>query len=429
MRRIVFSALFAGLLGCLAVLALAGKGRPPNIILISLDTLRADRLGVYGYGRATSPSFDRWAKDSALFRKAISVSNWTLPAHVSMFTGLYPSSHKVVGLDHKPAGEIALLSEILERAGYETMAFTGGGYLSRGFGMHRGFNHFDPSRSNTDLEGALRRAAKMIAKLDGERPYYALIHAYDLHCPYDVPQEIEVRFESSGTEQIDPRGCGHTDSQISKAQALFLSDRYDERIRLVDDLLGRFFDFLESRSAFADTVLVITSDHGEAFLEHGKVGHSHSLYSELLHIPLAIRAPGIAGREIGSVTSNVDLLPTLLDLAGLPIPQGLDGESLLPVLLRGDGAAKRSFAFSELDLGQVLRSSFGPRYHVIYDMKKGQGSMFEPRIDPLESRDLSVEEGSIFRSLARELLSALPPSKYIEIEPKSIEPLPETDGA
>lgn len=431
-RRFIACALAALIAGAAAIVSWAWRAEPsaarrrPNIILISLDTLRADRLGLHGYSRPTSPNLDLFGAGSVVFEKAVTVSNWTLPAHVSMFTGLYPSTHRVLDGDDKLTREIPVLAEILERAGYATLAFTGGGFLSRRFEMDRGFGVFEQSKSHTDLKGALRRSMKRIRDLDGSAPYFLFVHAYDIHCPYNVPAEQLGSFSSIGAEPVELGECTkwYNERKIGRPQALYLSDRYDERIRIVDGLLGSFFAFLAARDGYSDTIVAITSDHGEEFLEHGLIGHHLSLHRELLHVPLILRAPGFASRRVGAPTSLVDLFPTLLDLAGVEAPARMDGRSLRAVLRRGDEAATRPSAFSELDGLRVLRSAFGPRYHVIYDMLKNRGWLYDHETDPLEARDLSAERPELYRRLARELLRATPPSFAFELDPGTAEPLP-----
>jgi arylsulfatase A-like enzyme len=423
-KRVVLG---GGLLLAIAGLFLLREGQtapctPPrsraNLILISLDTLRADRLGSYGHDRDTSPRIDRFAKRAVVFRNAVAPTSWTLPSHLTMLTGLDPGSHGVVTAHQRLNRRTALLSEMLQRSGYYTFAITGGGYLSSRHGFARGFDSFESQtqKQKGGLGRALAKAREQIRSLPPKRPYFAFLHTYDLHCPYAPPEPFHSMFQSPGAEEIETAGrCGpDLDSlALSEGQARWLSDRYDGGVRWVDSLVGEFLDFLESRGSFGSSIVVITSDHGEEFLEHGQIGHSRTLYREALMIPLIIAAPGAVPREVDALVGLADLTPTLLDLLGLPAPGRPDGRSLAPFFC-GDGPAAdfapfRLSVLHDLDAETGLRlvSWMDATRHFIWDPVESRPLLFDLRRDPAERSDRADERRDEVERLRREVAPAL----------------------
>jgi arylsulfatase A-like enzyme len=362
-----------------------------NLIVISIDTLRSDRLGSYGYARDTSPRLDAFARRGAVYENAVAESGWTLPSHVSMLSGLYPSTHGVVDPAVKPNRRTALLAELLRGAGYRTLGFTDGGYVGTEYGFDRGFESFDDS--DGELQATLSQALQRIGVLAGGERYFLFVHTYDVHCPYAPSKGYAGRFQSEGAQFIETRGrCGNphfNGMSLAEGQVRFLSDRYDDSIREADAALGGFFEQLEKSGALADTVVVITSDHGEEFEEHGQIGHERTLYREALAIPLIIVAPGVAPARIAAPAGLVDIAPTVLTLLGVPVPEDMEGGSL--VSPPGGGAAKvRAGArVSELSWQVRLRSVMTPELHLILDLDSERAQLFEPRADPREARDVA----------------------------------------
>jgi len=326
----------------------------PNLILISIDTLRADRLGCYGYDRDTSPALDRFAREHAVrYANAIAESSWTLPSHVTLLSGLHPLQHGVRLPDQKPAEDVELLAERLQREGYYGFGITDGGWLSEGWGFARGFDSFQAA--DQDLADTVREATEYIHFRDDKGPWFAFLHTYDVHCPYDPPEPFFSMFASEDAEPIEVAGrCGNPHfnaSELTAGQARFLSDRYDGGIRWVDDALAELFRFLDERDAWDNTVVVITSDHGEELGEYGRIGHERTLSSEALRIPLLIAAPGLeAGVEL-QPTGLANVRAIVLDLLGL----------------EADAEAERSFVVSDLAWQVELASWWTPREHVVED--------------------------------------------------------------
>lgn len=367
--------------------------QPPNVILISIDDLRADRLGVYGDERKTAPALDRFAAESVVFDNAYSTSSWTLPSHVSMLSGLHPKTHRAVLQMTKPRDDIPMLSEILRDAGYRTLAVTAGGWVSEGFGFARGFDDFEvvfpPGAAVKRILGDLR-------EIPLDQPYFLFFHTFGVHCPFVVPEKYSEMFDTRPeTDRFDiGDGCGDTHFEkmdLTDGQVAFVSDRYDAGIRSTNDQLRWLFTYLGKRGDIDNTIVIVTSDHGEEFKEHGRMGHGRALYAETLRVPLLIRAPGARAGRVSEPTSVVDLTPTVLELAGLPLPE-MEGSSLVPRLRRGDAANDPRPIFAETSLrGEKVRSVVADGRQLITDLKTGSTEVFDLARDPEQRAPLSAD--------------------------------------
>lgn len=312
-----------------------------NVILISIDTLRADHLGTYGYRRDTSPFFDGLAEQGVLFERAISQIPGTLPSHMSIFTGLYPVEHGVYPPDSTLSPAIETLPEAFRRAGYRTGGFTAGGFMDGRYGFARGFEAFDDTIPDTDkdAEHVFGNGLKFLRGLEEGERFFLFLHTYQVHDPYVPPRGYENRFWSGppppgtfpstgpnlldvnlGTRAITPEVVRHFEAL------------YDSEIRATDDSLRRLFAGLRDLGLLENTWIVITSDHGEEFFEHGMMAHEQ-IYDECLHVPLLILPPEKgrpAPRRVRDLVESVDIAPTLHELAGLAPRTPPSGESLVP---------------------------------------------------------------------------------------------------
>src|SRR5436309_4712262 len=318
----------------LLVVCACGKAAPRNLLLVSIDTLRADRIGAYGYQRGTSPAMDRLAARGVRFETVIADSNWTLPSHMTLFTGRAPSVHGVTLPAHRLAPEVPTLAELLRARGYRTAAFTGGGWVLGVYGFARGFERYEDH--GLDFPTALELAERKIRDFATDDRFFIFVHTYEVHCPYDPPSSYAARFRTRPPEdELETRGrCGNTyynTSGLTPGQAKFLSDRYDASIRYADDLLAGFLERLEAGGRLSDTLVVVLSDHGEEFLEHGRIGHRATQYIESLRIPWIMVGPGLEPRVVQEPAGLADVMPTVLGLLRIPPPPS-DGVSLLRVL-------------------------------------------------------------------------------------------------
>ena len=403
-------ALVGGLRGAGALDAwLASRG--PNLVIISIDTLRADRLGAYGYALPTSPTLDRLAAEGVLVEDVYSQSPKTTPSHMTLLTSLYPCVHGVELWWHdEPAHVLSpavhTLAEVLKNAGYATVAFTGGGQVDRSRGFDQGFDRYSHGQ---ELEKTLRW-------LDAHRrgKFFLFFHTYLVHDPYVHPlrwvQLFDAHYRGAVLDTLehllseeDGRGGPEAYSQDrhrrfwasvrqdDPADVEFVARLYDAGIRRMDEtvlapLLGR----LDALGLARDTLVVFTSDHGEAFAEHGHFGHD-DLHGETLRVPLVLRFPGrlIAGRRVAGRARLLDVMPTVLDLLGVPAPPVVQGRSLVPWLMGHSDPAGADDAVSEYDqrwAGRVYESV--RRGRLSYIVEDAHERLFDLTDDPGEANDL-----------------------------------------
>lgn len=359
-------------------------------VLISVDTLRADRLGAYGHPRPTSPFFDRLAARGVLFENAIAPYPATLVSHMSMFTGLYPPQHGVYPPAVVLPERIPTLPQRFQEGGFRTQGHTEGGFVGWGFGFERGFEVYDDTgyTVDTDIEATFGRGLDFLRALGSDERFFLFLHTYSVHDPYDPPPDFVAEFDQHGPapdssgERI--RGFNHGREAIAPAEVERFARRYEASVRYVDSVLEDFVDELERLGLLADTTVVITSDHGEEFLEHGKLGHTQ-LYPELLHVPLLIVHPDrAAGVRVADVVSLVDVAPTLVELAGLPPFSDIAGRSLAPYLV-DPGLRHEMLGYAELEELPYQRSLLGvvdgTRYQLLVEQVKadGEGTWVERR--------------------------------------------------
>ena len=438
----------ARVLLCTALLGCASgdpeAGPPRGAVLVVIDTLRADHLGAYGYARPTSPRIDAFAGDATLFRNAVSPSPWTMPAVATLMTSLHPSVHGAryatsrEGLEWSTdPSEIraadalhpsrTTLAEILAGEGFATAAFVRGAYVSRAFGMAQGFERF----SDNDRPGIRFQIEGLLDWLDahGAERFFAYLHVLEVHAPYEAtgpllldafewpavdveavrPAIAEERERYLRTD-FDPGYSGPVTGSRENLEALGarprLSERdlrhlvalYDREIAYVDYWIGRLLDGLRERELYDDAVIVLTSDHGEEFLEHSGLEHGYSYFEEMLRVPLVVRVPSEGtGRSVGQQVGLVDLLPTLLEALGLPPVAPVQGRSILP-LLRGEDLPARpqlGEASMVVDLAALRTNEWK------YVKQKDTEALFDLRADPGETVNRCREEAASCRFLRR----------------------------
>lgn len=315
----------------------------PDLLLISLDTLRADRLGAYGYDRDTSPFLDQLAAEGVRFENAFVNTHGTPPSHATLFTSTYQETHRVshsvargADPDHRLPPGPRLLQEVLRDAGYTTLGVTGGGFMSGDFGFDRGFDTF----KEDSLIGGLGTMEKLINRaLDQPKPIFAFFHTYEIHSPYSPPsryRDLWGKFSSQirpTSEALRKLVWAGKAGEVTPDDLAFLNSRYDAGIRFTDDSLSDFFDRLDAMGFLDNALVIITSDHGEEFGEHGGLLHPGKLYDELLHVPLIIAGPASLGVEPGRIddalVSTLDIAPTFYAVAGVEAPEEVVGRDLL----------------------------------------------------------------------------------------------------
>ncbi len=411
-----------------AMLAACGAGptdgtsepRRPNIVLYVVDTVRADRLGVYGYEKPTSPRLDAFAAGAVLFENAYAQSSWTRPAVASLFTGLLPPVHRTVGRRSVLPEDALTLAEILAANGYEGMGLVRNPNVSRTFGFAQGFARFrseDRERDETMLD---RVRPWLDGRQNAEGPFFLFLHAIDPHGPYDPAPEFEEMFEAGGAPEhyrtvryLLRLNRGEVEPEPGTAEAL--SRLYDAEVAQNDRAFGELLDELGARGMDEDTAVIYVSDHGEEFQEHGRWEHGLSLYEEVLRIPLVMRLPGVPPRRVAEPAQHVDILPTLLGYLGIEAPP-TDGRDLLAARRRGDDPPD---VYTHLDVdGHRAASVIRGHYKLVLPQSPSQGTdpmLFDLEADPGELEDIAADRPEVVermlgllaeRNLAGEIESA-----------------------
>lgn len=396
----------------LSLLAAAGcdsAPKPYNVILISIDTLRADHLAGYGYHRDTAPNIERFAGKAVLFENAYSQSPWTTPSHATMFTSLYP---KVLNIGHWPnPGGISpnayTLAECLRDEGYRTSGYLEAGMVAVKFGFNQGFKPYRQGFKH--IHESVPVCLDWIRENRTER-FFVFLHTYDVH-RYNPPEEFSGLFDEGLKSDIEKGIPLARQLQVLKnhdfLEQLGDDDRdkivaiYDESIRYVDHWLGVFFDALAEAGLEENTIVVLTSDHGEEFWEHEHTGHGYTNFEEMLHVPLIIRHPDIEPGRRSAMVGLIDLAPTVADMVGARIRSDWQGQSFYPLLSDASSAGVR-FTFAEA--GHIDRqSALDGRWKLVRTHRskaRKTGPLFKDRLydlerDPSESRDAAEEHPDV----------------------------------
>lgn len=358
-----------------------GTAPPLNIVVVTLDTTRTDRLSPYGNGDVSMPALERLAREGAVFDRAYTVVPLTLPAHTSLFTGLLPTAHGVRDNADPPlAPAVETLAEALQAVGYRTAAFVGSAVLQHDRGLAQGFDRYDDTTASGVTPAPAQRSGSAVVddaivwlEQTGNRPFFLWTHLYDAHQPYEPPEPFASR----------------------------VADRYVAEIAFADAQLGRLLDAIDRRGVRDRTVVVVLGDHGEALGDRGERDHGIFLYDNVMQIPLLIRGPGVPVRRVAELAHITDVMPTILDLSAVP-SRRVDGISLLPAI---KGAAGRAEAYAESTYPKRL--GWSPiyalrdrRYKLIAAPRP---ELYDLDADPFEQTNIAGKRASIVAAMQRRL--------------------------
>ncbi len=397
----------------------------PHVLLVSIDSLRADHLGSYGYSRDTSPGLDGLARDGVRFETVVAPTSWTLPSHLTLLTGLDPLHHGVQDDTRRLRLDAVTLPEQLQHAGFATAGFVSGPFLDSRYGYAQGFDTYDDytvvakshaaSHSGATSPPLLARVDAWLTAWDEQGradPFFVFLHLWDVHYDFTPPPPYDTLFDPDYTGSVtgvdfergtqvhpdmDPRDLDHVIAL------------YDGEIAYTDQQLGQLFERLQELGVWEDTLVVVTSDHGEEFFEHGAKGHQKTLYDESLLVPLIVHSPTQVptGRVVTEQVRLADIAPTILDLVGLQPKDPGDralGHSLTPTW--GDNtSSQHRVAFPALPLFSDLAAVRTGDHKYLREDREGQvtEALYSLDVDPLEQVDRSVEQAQVLDGLSHQL--------------------------
>ncbi|MBI3413467.1 MAG: sulfatase [Candidatus Aenigmarchaeota archaeon] len=412
-----------------ALFILENKGY--NVVLVSIDTLRADHLGVYGYHRNTSPNIDALAKESIVFENAISQASWTLPSHISLFTSKYPpeiypynlsinvsDNDYIVSMARKEFTAHPNIATILKNNGYSTAAFVSGGYVAGKWGFENGFDVYDDSYMRIK-NPAPQITSRVVEWLETNRTnkFFLFLHYLDVHCPYEPLPEFQNFYLKYHSELNLSILCAEEVANSNDINKII--GGYDDSITQVDYYLGELIDKLKSYGIYNKTIIVVLSDHGEALYDHTGseyfsddfptryIGHRYSLFNEVLRVPLIIKYPGSGHRIVQERVRIIDVLPTILGILKLGAPFNFSGENALNV---GQDRNLMAVGGPTKDLPYGAYAIFNDSYKMIFKVKKDDTNvtlLYDLEIDKREASDLSSMNADISEKLKKQLFYML----------------------
>jgi arylsulfatase A-like enzyme len=399
-----------------------------NVILISIDNLRADHLPCYGYDKNTAPAICKFAKEEVLFENAYSSAPWTFSSHFSMMTGVYPKkmSELLITSNAILDDSYDTLAEKLKREGYQTQAFTGGGYVSGKLGFSQGFDSYD------ERGGFIRNNKSIISfiKNNTDKKFFLFLHDFQVHAPYDPPKQIKLKFFEGEVPQrcvnetfkdvnqfqmlknpmlgvnsnlkTNPTTKKNNSSCASEARGLeYAISQYDADIYAVDITLGEILESVKQAGLLDKTIIIITADHGEGFGEHDLFFHGNSLYNELIHVPFIIHIPHVNSDRINTNVEIVGIIPSIMEVLGLKKPEGLDGLSFVPVI-EGAKYSKMILSFMDKKASEINQNSVkGILTMPLNNKTKGFKEVYDLSKDPREKNNIinQSEETNSFDSI------------------------------
>jgi len=402
-----------------------------NVILVCFDALQAAHTSCLGYFRKTTPTIDEFAAEGFLFTQAVAQASWTVPSHMSWFTSMYPSEHKVVNKYStytekekvltdlsKLSPQVTTLTEVLKKNGYTTGGFTGDAGVSAKFGFGKGFDVYVDDKKFAGMDHSVPPAIQWLRE-NKDKKFFMFLHGYDSHGQYDPPNGFTRRFVDfeykgplkGGKEEqgrFREEGLEKGSIQLTAEDVRFWRALYDEKINDADRRFKEFVEELKRLGLLGKTIIIITSDHGTEFYEHKRFDHGFSLYEELIHVPLVVYLPGLkGGTTINEQVRGIDIMPTIFDLLQIKPPESVQqqmrGVSLVPFM---QGNPRPLTAFSETDYRlfthkRSIRTPDGWKF--IYSLENDKKELYNLAADPAEQNNLVDKERRKAYELEQEL--------------------------
>ncbi|MFN3531352.1 MAG: sulfatase [Candidatus Brocadia sp.] len=395
---------------CFLLILLGCQKKKKNVVVISIDTLRADHMGCYGYTRNTTPAIDALSNEGCVFTNVTSTSSWTAPAMASLFTTLMPSQHNIrhgvcqsgniYGQEILDASHMTL-AEVLKENGLTTLGISSNPHLTPELGFAQGFDHFVVCKFK-NAEEITKTAIEFMTQYANGKPFFLWVHYFDPHWPYskqepwfhtyapDYQDELRQFYDTNLPKVRTAAGIEKGTKILQSLVAL-----YDSEINYVDQSVGKLLDAIQGRG---NTMIVLVSDHGEGFLEHDTLDHGYQLYEESIHVPLIIRCPNVkpAKKSFNTTCSIIDIPLTILDWLGIKDRYHFQGRSLLPFMkgkISDDTGESNPAAISELNrFGKNLISMRVGKWKYINDRKYGKEELYDLMADPYETTNIIERE-------------------------------------
>ncbi len=433
---------------------LSDRASELNLLVVSMDALRYDRTGIAGNRSGLTPNLDAFAEEAVVFHDAVAASSWTLPSHMSVWTGRWPSVHGVTNKLKLLSQEqmvptslspgIETFPDYLIRQGYLAGGFSGGAGVQGMYGFSRDFDTYQDDRYFAGLDYGVEPALEWLEQHRSER-FFLFLHGYDSHGQYPLADskleaikadyagrldgtiEEQARLREQGLDAIDtPGAASNLSDELDEEDARFLTAVYDQKVKDADERLGTFLNRFRAMGLLDETLVVIMSDHGDELMEHGSLDHGFTLYEEQLHVVLMFRFPGYARRQdVQQTVRLVDVFPTVVDALGLEGPPGADGRSLLP-LMRGGSVDLPIYSETDYRLFVHHRMTRRGDHKLVLDLADGEKELYDLSTDPHEQNDISSQNPRVTYELEQQLRGWMDktrtnPQDYMGIQQKPIE--------
>jgi len=397
----------------------------PNIILISIDSLRSDHLGCYGYKRNTTPNIDKLAEEGVTFENAISTTSWTLPAHISMLTALSPEVHQVIRDGVRLSKKATVCAEVLKDAGYLTAGVVSAPYLYSEFGFNQGFDLYDDYTiyyaSNRESHQGItspkihKRVTKWLEK-NHRNSFFLFIHYWDVHYDYNPPPPYDTMFDPDYKGKITAENYERNhriNPSMRKRDLEHIISLYDGEIAFTDSYIGKLLEYLNQLSIYDKTMIILTADHGDEFFEHGRKGHRKNLFDETLKVPLMIKFPSNEwkGKRIDRQVQIIDIVPTFLSYLSFNWDANVQGKNLMPLIHRETDEPEPP-RFADLHGWFKCVRTNQAKYLLNVDRRK-RFQLYDLENDKGEQDDIAMSQPTLKKKMHKTLMDWLKVAKIL----------------